>query len=184
MDRRDSLLVTAFGLAGFSVLVHAVLGASGIVDYVTGDGALLLPLLFLVGAGLVVLISLGFVRGVLAPPAAYLAGGVLMLSFVVAYADVHAFQFAENVLGIETGHDHGHGHENGHNGHDHDGDDGHDHDGHEDDGHGHDDGHDHDDDSNVDVLIDHLRDDLTALTTKIAETASAVAFFGLYVLER
>ncbi|AHG01068.1 hypothetical protein HALLA_15185 [Halostagnicola larsenii XH-48] len=63
-----------------------------------------------------------------------------------------------------------HTHENGADGHTHaDGGDEHTHSG---------------DESAGQVLVSHLRDDLTALSTKIAETGSAIAFFALYVLER
>ncbi len=163
-----ALLGVAFGLAGFSAIVHVGLGVSGLVS----GAATILPYLFLFGALLVGGLAIAFVRGTVAPPTVYLVGAFLMIMHIVAYADWHVFQVAESVLGIE-GHDHSHDH----NGHDDDHNDGgHDHNGHGDD-------HDHDQAAH-EVFIDHLRDDLTALSTKIAEGVSAIVFFALYLLER
>lgn len=170
-----ALLGVAFGLAGFSAIVHVGLGVSGLVS----GAATILPYLFLFGALLVGGLAIAFVRGTVAPPTVYLVGAFLMIMHIVAYADWHVFQVAESVLGIE-GHDHSHdhnGHDDDHNGHDDDHNDGgHDHNGHGDD-------HDHDQAAH-EVFIDHLRDDLTALSTKIAEGVSAIVFFALYLLER
>jgi len=176
MKGDTALLGVAFGLAGFSAIVHVGLGVSGLLS----GAATVLPYLFLFGALLVGGLAIAFVRGSVAPPTVYLVGGFLMIMHIVAYADWHVFQVAESTLGIE-GHDHEHdGHGDGHD------DGGHDHNGH---GDGHDDGgHDHnghgDDQAAHEVFIDHLRDDLAALSTKIAEAVSAIAFFTLYFLER
>jgi hypothetical protein len=176
MNQRTVLLAVAFGLAGFSAAVHLVLGVGGVVEYVADGASLLLPILFLIGAAMVVALGVSYATGVVAPPTVYLAGALLMIAHVFAYADWHVFQVAEGLLGFD-GHDHSHD-DHGHNGDDHS----------HDDEHGHDDDHGHGDDGHDgpahEVLIDHLRDDLAALSTKLAEIGAAVAFVTLYLLER
>ncbi|WP_187432889.1 hypothetical protein [Natronococcus pandeyae] len=202
MNQRTVLLAVAFGLAGFSAIVHLVLGVGGILESLANGTTVLLPILFLIGAAFVVALGVSYATGVVAPPTVFLAGALLMIGHVFAYADWHVFQIAESTLGFD-GHDHGHddhghddstGHDDGHDDdHSHDDDHAHDDhshdDGHDDhahdDEHSHDDGHDHDHDAPAhEVLVDHLRDDLAALSTKIAEIVSATAFVTLYLLER
>lgn len=112
-----------------------------------------------------------------------------------AHESVHANESGDHAHS-DDGHDHesdGHAHEDGEAEHTHD--DGTTNHTHDDggDGHGHADGdgqhaddeqHTHDDETAGEVLVSHLRDDLTALSTKIAETGSAIAFLALYILER
>ncbi|SIR56220.1 hypothetical protein [Natronorubrum daqingense] len=97
-----------------------------------------------------------------------------------------------------NGDDHAHGDDD--HSHDHNGDDDHSHNGddHEhngDDDHGHGDDHDHsgDDDHShdhdhdggvIEVTVDHLRDDVIALTTKLAEFGAVLLFTGLALTER
>ncbi|GAB7020018.1 hypothetical protein [Halostagnicola bangensis] len=180
MERLSVLLGAAVVLAGFSAFAHLIIGFEGLLGSVA-DGALsVVPILFIVSAVLVVALLVSLARGTLAPPTVYLAGGVLMVLHLFAYADVHALGYFETATGVDM-HDHGGG-----DGHDHNGDD-HSHDG---DGHDHngDDGHDHNGDDHDgaahEVVIDHLREDVTALSTKVAETGAAIAFFALYALER
>ncbi|MDJ1431567.1 hypothetical protein [Halostagnicola sp. A-GB9-2] len=203
MERRSVLLGAAVVLAGFSAFAHLIIGFEGLLGSVA-DGALsVVPILFIVSAVLVVALLVSLARGTLAPPTVYLAGGVLMVLHLFAYADVHALGYFETATGVDM-HDHGGGDGHDHNGddHSHDGDghdhngDGHDHNGddhshdHDGDGHDHngDDGHDHNGDDHDgaahEVVIDHLREDVTALLTKVAETGAAIAFFALYALER
>ncbi|GAB3029316.1 hypothetical protein [Natronobiforma cellulositropha] len=203
METRTTLLYTAFGLATLTAVVHLVLGTYGLYEIVFDGASDILPPMFLIGAVLTVALIAGFVRGDLAPPIVYIAGAVLMLGHVIAYADWHVFGVAEATLGLENvGHDHSHddhGHSHSHDDHghgdDHGHDDGHGHDdhghghgddhGHDDHGHGHGDDHGHSHDAPAhQVFIDHLVDDASALVTKTAETVSFLAFAALYVLER
>lgn len=163
MNRR-TLLYVAAGLAGFSAIVHLSLGVGGLVEVATGTEHWLLPVGFLAAALVVVGLLAGMALGTVAPRTAYATGAVLMVLHVVAYADWHAVGLFESTVGLEEGsHDHAH-----------------------DDDHSHGDGHahDHSHDGPVhEVLLDHLRADLLALSAKMAETGAAIAFVALYVLE-
>ncbi|SDJ53712.1 hypothetical protein [Natronorubrum texcoconense] len=100
----------------------------------------------------------------------------------------------------DDGHSHDDDHDhNGDDDHDHNGADDHDHNG---DDHSHDDDHDHNGDDHshdgdaghehshddeggvIEVTIDHLRDDMMALSTKVAEFAAFVLFTALAIAER
>ncbi|WP_440771812.1 hypothetical protein [Natronorubrum sp. DTA28] len=90
-----------------------------------------------------------------------------------------------------NGDDHSHDDDHGHNGDDHSHDDDH---GHNGDDHSHDDDHDHNGDDHghshddeggvIEVTIDHLRDDMMALSTKVAEFAAFALFTALAITER
>ncbi len=188
MERRSVLLGIAVVLAGFSALVHLVIGFEGLLGSVADGAFSVVPILFIASAVLVAVLLVALARGTPAPPTVYLAGAVLMALNVFAYVDVHALGFFETATGVDM-HDNGQDDGHDHNGDDHSHDnDGHDHNGddhsHDNDGHDHNgDNHDHDGAAH-EVVIDHLRDDVTALSTKVAETGAAIAFFTLYVLDR
>ena len=172
VDLPRVLLYLAVGLAGFTAVVHLLLGLGGLYEYAVDGVETILPPLFVLAALAVFAFLVGLYRGYVAPPAAYLLGAVLMAAHILAYVDWHVLGVAEATLGLE---EYGHSHDNNdHNGHDHN-----DHNGH--DGH---DGHDHDHDGSVlEVLGDHLVADPVALVTKFAETVSAVAFAWLAILD-
>lgn len=155
-------LLSVAGLLVFvSAAIHLSLGIAGLAEAVSGGGSALLPALHLLG-GLAALALLGVVVLTPVTATAYAAGAGLMGLFLLAYADVHAFDVAESTLGVDL-HDHGHGGE-GHS-HDHD------------DGHGHDNG-------TPNVLAEHLREDAYALVSKTAEAGAAVLFVALAALDR
>lgn len=188
------LLAVASVLVFVSAAIHLALGVSGLFEAITAGGSAVLPILYLLG-GIAAIALLGVIVLTPATTTAYAAGAGLMVLFLLAYADVHAFGVAESTLGIDVGHDHAHdngGHDhNGHdhNGHDHngeghshdhdDGHDGHDHNGHD---HGND-SHDHDGDT-MTVLADHLLADAYALVSKTAEASAVVVFTVLSLLQR
>lgn len=185
------LALAGFGLVAISALVHLAIGFSQIVSGLRGDGALAIGLLMLF-AGILALGLVGvFYTGAVRPTYTYVASAGLMLLYVVAYADVHAIGTLESITGTDLhshDHSHGDGHDHGHDDdHDHDHDDGHDHNDGHDDSHGHDDGHGHghahDDDSTVTVVIDHLREDMVALGTKLSEIGAATLLLVAVALE-
>ncbi|KDE57233.1 hypothetical protein EL22_13975 [Halostagnicola sp. A56] len=200
MDRKSVLLGVAVVLAGYSAFLHFGVGLAGVLGSVPDGAVTAVSALFLISAVVVGFFLVALARGV-AIPTIYLAGGVLMVLHLVAYVDVHALGYFETATGVDM-----HGHDGGSENHSHDDtttnhshDDGAVDHSHADDtdGHSHDDGtdgHTHADDENEhahgsdestgQILVSHLRNDLTALSTKIAETGSAIAFFALYVLER
>ncbi len=163
------LLAIAGVLVFVSAAVHLALGVAGLAEAVSGGGSALLPTLYLLG-GLVALALLG-VLATNRPPstATYAAGAGLMILFLLAYADVHAFGVAESTLGIDVGHDHAGSHADGHS-HGHD-DGGHSHDGHAETG-------------SLTTLADHLRGDASALVSKTTEAVAAALFAALLVLDR
>jgi hypothetical protein len=173
------------GIAGMLVFVsaaiHLSLGVSGLFEAITSGGSALLPALYLLG-GLAALALLGVIALTPVTTTAYAAGAGLMVLFLLAYADVHAFGVAESTLGVEF-HDHGeHTHDHNGEGHSHDHDDGHN--GHDHNGHDHgDDSHDHDGET-MTVLANHLLDDAYALVSKAAETSAVVVFTVLSLLRK
>lgn len=192
------LALVAFGLVGITALLHLFAGLTAMAEAVTGDGTAVYGLVLLLGAVLPGLLLYGHFAGHLRPVTTYALGFVMMVAFIAAYVDVHAIGTLESVTGLDLhGHAHDHAHENGHHhddaagsyaddhGHGHNGDDGH---AHGDNGHGHADDvhahHDHGhDDSAVQVVIDHLADDLVALGAKAAELGAATLFGVLALLE-
>lgn len=210
---QNRLLPIAGVLVFVSAAIHLALGITGLAEAFSGGGSASLPALYLLG-GLAALVLLAVLALTPVATTAYVAGAGLMVLFLLAYADVHAFGVAESILGVDPhgqgagstadhgtpdGHDqadHAHagdGHDGGHS-HDHAGE-GHSHDpGHGDDrhGHGHNDG-DHDghehgtdpvDDGTPTVLVDHLREDAYALASKGAEAGAAAVLVALAVLDR
>lgn len=190
---RDGMKTRLLSLVGVLVFVsaaiHLALGITGLAEAMSGNGAALPSALYLFG-GLAALALLAVVTLTPVTTTAYAAGAGLMVLFLFAYADVHAFEGAESTLGVEF-HDHsgggyaheGHeyGDENGH-GHSHDGGSDYEHD-HNGEGRGGD--HEHDGDSSTtSVLADHLRDDAYALVSKVAEAGAAAVFALLLVLDR
>jgi len=196
------LLGAALGLVLITGIVHFVIGLSEIGGSLLGDGSLGYGLLLLLAGLLAVGLVGSFYTGLLTPVYTAVGGVGLMVLFLVAYADVHAIGTLESLTGAELhAHDHSHDH-NGHdhNGHDHNGhdhghdddhshDNGHDHNGHDhnshDNGHDHN-GHDHSDDgdSTTQIVIDHLRDDLLALATKLTELSAGVLFAAFAIINR
>lgn len=194
---KTRILGVAGVLVFVSAAIHLALGTAGLVEALSTGEAALMPVLYVLGG----LAALGLLAVIALTPAtttAYAAGAGLMALFVLAYADVHAFGFAESTLGVEFHDhgDHGHGHDEGHS-HDHDNGHGHSHDhggeGHSHDhgdghGHSHDHGgedHDHSHDGDtMTVLAEHLRDDVYALVSKGAEVTAGVLFAVLIVLDR
>ena len=194
--KRQYAVFAAGALALFTAIVHLVFGTVDLYNWlVNGDSVSILPFAFVAFSLIVFLLIYTYSKGLLREAQAYAAGAMVMVLPIVGYADWHAAGIAESALGLD---DAGLGHEHSHNGdgHDHNGDDhGHedDHD-HNGDGHGHEDGHDqsgddhdhgHDDEGGViEVTIDHLRDDVMALSTKVAEFVAFALFTALAITER
>jgi hypothetical protein len=179
------LLSLAGVLVFVSAAIHLSLGIAGLAEAAVGGGSAFLPALYLLG-GLAALALLGAIVSDRFPATAtYAAGTGLMVLFLLAYADWHAFGVAESTTGIDAGHGHDHAHDGDDHGHDHshvhdDHDHAHSHDGA---GHSHDHAHDHDG-STMELLIDHLREDAYALVSKSAEAAAATVLSILAITER
>ena len=208
MIDRELVVSIAFALVVFTGVVHGVLAVGTVALDGVND---LLPAAFVLAAVLSVLLVVGYYSGSFTSKPIYAVGAVLMGSYLVAYADWHVFGTIESTLGLDDvglGHDHGHDHHghghdehdtHGHGHHDHGHDDGSSHGDAHDDHSAHDygiydygiDGHDHgshEDHSAHDgparqVLFEHLRNDPTALVTKLAEAAALTLFAWLYASE-
>lgn len=210
MNRQHAVFV-AGGLALFTAIVHLLFGVLDLIDWVVnGESVSIMPFAFVAFSLIVFLLIYTYSKGLLREAQAYATGAFVMFLPIVGYADWHAAGYTESALNLEEyglGHEHDHngdGHDhNGDDGHDHNGDDGHDHNGDDDHSHNGDDGHDHngdddhshngDDDHShdhdhdggvIEVTIDHLRDDVIALTTKLAEFGAFLLFAGLALTER
>lgn len=175
---RNRLAVLAFLLLSVSAAIHLSLGVAGLLGATEGSTPLSVGyLLFAIAA--FVLIG-GYATDRIAPTATYALGAGLVTLSLLAYADVHAFGYAESTLGLETvGHDHGGAaaHDHGHADGGHGSGDGHAHD-HGSQGHGHDES----EEGTLAVLAEHLRGDAYALVAKGAEAAAAVCFAVLTAL--
>ncbi|WP_440764211.1 hypothetical protein [Natronorubrum sp. DTA7] len=211
---RQHAVFAAGALALFTAIVHLVVGVVDLYNWlVNGDSVSILPFAFVAFSLLVFLLIYTYSKGLLREAQAYAAGAAVMFLPIVGYADWHAAGVTESALGLDDaglghehshngdGHDHSHDddhdhshdddHEHNDDDHDHSHDDGHD---HKDDDHSHGDGHEHNGDDHdhshhdegdvIEVTIDHLRDDMLALSTKIAEFAAFALFTALAITER
>lgn len=161
---RDTVAYIAVGLLAVSILIHLVGGISELFGVATDHGNLAYAVLMLLGALLPVVLMGAMGAGIVRPEWTYGMLSALMVVYVLAYADVHAFGTFESITGIEF---HADG-EHEHNGHDH--------------GHSHDD-HSHGD-SALETVVDHLLNDPRALLSKVSESIAAVLFAALVVRER
>lgn len=171
---RNRLAVLACLLLFVSAAIHLSLGIAGLAEAATTEAAVL-PGSYLLAALAAFTLLTGYVTGRV-PVTTYVLGAGLATLLLLAYADVHAFGYAESTFGLET---HGGGH-GGEAVHDHGSAGG---------GHVHEGGElvnegGHDEESTLAVLSEHLRGDAYALVSKTAEAAAAVLFATLAVLER
>ncbi|WP_436344607.1 hypothetical protein [Natronorubrum sp. FCH18a] len=200
--KRQYAVFAAGALALFTAVVHLVFGMVDLYHWlVNGDSASILPFAFVAFSLVVFLLIYTYSKGLLWEAQAYAAGALVMVLPIVGYADWHAAGIAESALGVddaELGHEHSHGGDT----HDHTGDD-HSHNGDDHDDHSHSDDHEHDEDDHggddhdhnddhghdgeggvVSVTLDHLRNDVVALSTKLAEFGAFALFTVLAVTER
>ncbi|ELY39644.1 hypothetical protein [Natronorubrum tibetense] len=184
MNRQHAVFV-AGALALFTAVIHLVFGVLDLYNWlVNGDSLSILPFAFVALSLIVFLLIYTYSKGLLREAQAYAAGAAVMFLPIVGYADWHAAGITEPALGLD---DAGLGHEHSHNGdgHDHSHDDDHDHNGDDHDHNGDDHGHSHDDEGGViEVTIDHLRDDMIGLSTKVAEFVALALFTALAITER
>lgn len=161
----NGLVYVAGALVFASATVHLSLGIAGLLDpAVLGVGTVTLPILFLLAALLAYGLIGAYLTNRVDPRTAYSIGAALMVAYVLAYVDWHVLQVAESTLPLDAvglEHDHSHGHDS--------------HDSHH--SHGH-------DDSVATVLLEHLREDPTAIVSKTAESVAALIFIVLAMLER
>lgn len=110
--RRYRLHLLAAGLASITALIHLYLGLTEVIRYVTtGHTLKLLSILFALSALAIIAGMLAFSRGAPRQPI-YLLGMLLMVVYLVRYADWHVFGTADSLLGLEdAGHDHANGHD-------------------------------------------------------------------------
>lgn len=139
-QRQGHLL--AAGLASVTAAIHLYLGLAEIIAVVTaGHHPDLLPIFFGISAIAIVAGMLAFYWGAPRQPI-YLLGMLLMIVYLVGYADWHVFGTVEGLLGLDqVGHGHVHDH------------------GHADEG----------EERALQLLIAHLIDDPFALVSKVTE---------------
>lgn len=153
-----------------SAVVHLAVGAIELYEaLVLGEGQIALGIFYFVATVLAVMLVGAYATEQIKPTPAYALGAGLMVLYIIAYADWHVLGYAEtylplDVVGLE--HDHGH-HGHDHNGHDHNG---HNHDSH--------------DDTALESLLSHIRDDPFALVSKSAEIVAGALLALLAVVTR
>lgn len=157
--RRGWLFVLAAGLASITAGIHLYLSLTELVQYVTaGHTPEFLSVLFALSALAIIAGMLAFYRGAPHQPI-YLLGILLMLIYLIGYADWHVFGTIEGLLGLEeAGHDHT--------------------------DHTHDHGHGHEEENALQLLITHLLENPFELMSKTAEALLLVILSFLYYAER
>ena len=159
----DPLVYMALGLLGVSISMHLLAGLAELRRVLTDEGLFWFMLSMFIAALLPIIIVWAMWNNHLPVGPTYLVFAGLMSLYLVAYADVHGFGHLESLTGIDL-------HTHDHVGHDH-----HDHNHHD---HGHEE---HGDGSAMDTVVDHLRGDIIALLSKLAEGTAVIVFVGLAI---
>lgn len=167
MINQKQIVVTTAVFVGITAGIHVLLGLYGISEWLmTGNLSNILAPLFLLSGVAILIGMLGVYQGELAPQPTYVLGVIVMVIYLIGYADWHILGYTETLLGLEDG-----GHNPDSTGHDHD-------------NHDHGD-HDHSrDDSALVSIFNHLRTDLVALVSKTSEVISVTLLTALMITRR
>lgn len=97
------LVYLAGGLVFISATVHLIVGVLGLYESLgLNEGTATLPVLFILAALVAYALIGAYLTNRIAPIPAYAFGAVLMALYIVAFADWHAFGYADTLLPLET----------------------------------------------------------------------------------